>query len=168
MKYKVFESTEKNVWKYVFETKDIIAESVLYQYNSFEDRTVLCCSVQSGCPVGCLFCGTGKKFIKNLTSEQIVEQIKLVLKDKNLGTNDNCKKFQIMFMSMGEPMLNWDNVETAIIELNQLYPNADLLVSTVGIKNEEIFQRMIKLSVKIPKIGLQFSIHKSNDEERNE
>jgi 23S rRNA (adenine2503-C2)-methyltransferase len=73
-----------------------------------------------------------------------------------------------MFMSMGEPMLNWDNVETAIIELNQLYPNADLLVSTVGIKNEEIFQRMIKLSVKIPKIGLQFSIHKSNDEERNE
>lgn len=168
MKYKVFESTEKNVWKYIFESKDIIAEAVLYQYNSFEERTVICCSVQSGCPVGCLFCGTGKKFIKNLTSVQIVEQIQIVLKDKGLGANDNCKKFQIMFMSMGEPMLNWDNVEKAIIELNRLYPNADLLVSTVGIKNEDIFQRIIKLSVKIDKIGLQFSIHKSNDEERNE
>lgn len=33
------------------------AEAVLYKYNSYYDRTVICCSVMSGCPVGCRFCG---------------------------------------------------------------------------------------------------------------
>jgi 23S rRNA (adenine2503-C2)-methyltransferase len=47
-----FESPEKNVWKYIFHFKVAIAEAVLYRYNSFEDRTVLCVSVSSGCSVG--------------------------------------------------------------------------------------------------------------------
>lgn len=37
--------------------KDMVAEAVLYKYNSYYDRTVICCSVMSGCPVGCRFCG---------------------------------------------------------------------------------------------------------------
>jgi 23S rRNA (adenine2503-C2)-methyltransferase len=63
----------------------------------------------SGCPVGCTFCGTGKKFICNLTAEEIVQQIVEVLTDKGIehDINSRCEKFQIMFMSMGEPMLNW-------------------------------------------------------------
>ena len=36
------------------------AEAVLYKYNSYYDRTVICCSVMSGCPVGCRFCGIQK------------------------------------------------------------------------------------------------------------
>ena len=74
MKYKVFESSEGNVFKYVFTTDDAVAEAVLYRYNSFYDRTVICCSVMSGCPVGCTFCGTGRQFIRNLTSKEIVYQ----------------------------------------------------------------------------------------------
>jgi len=168
MKYKVFESSEKNVWKYVFTNDEIVLETVLYKYNSFEERTVICCSVQSGCPVGCSFCGTGKNFLKNITSDEIVNQIKIVLKDKNIeDINSKCQKFQIMFMSMGEPMLNFDNVEKAIRELNKLYPNAQLLISTVGIKNPNIANKIIKLSKDIDKVGLQFSIHKSTDEERD-
>ena len=169
MNFKVFASSEGNVWKYVFTKEDMVAESVLYRYNTFYDRTVICCSVMSGCPVGCTFCGTGSKFVRNLTSQEIVEQLDTVLEDKGLikDINEKCKKLQFMFMSMGEPMLNWDEVEKAIIILNKKYPNADLLLSKVGINNDNTINKIIKLSKKIEKIGLQFSIHKSTDEERN-
>ena len=50
---KVFPSSEGNVWKYVYDFEDAITEAVLYKYGSFMKRTVICCSVQSGCPVGC-------------------------------------------------------------------------------------------------------------------
>lgn len=168
MNYKVFESSEKNVWKYVFTTDKIVLESVLYQYESFYKRTVICCSVQSGCPVGCTFCGTGKNFIKNIDSDTIIEQIQTVLKDKGIeDINSKAERFQIMFMSMGEPFLNYKNVKKAIQQLNKIYPNAELLISTVGIDNDEDFADFTKMSCEIEKIGLQFSIHKSNDIERN-
>lgn len=169
MNYKVFEGNQGNVWKYVFTKEDMIAEAVLYQYENYYKRTVICCSVMSGCPVGCKFCGTGSKFIRNLTAEEIVEQINIVLKDKNLidDINEKCEKLQFMFMSMGEPMLNWDEVEKAIIQLNQKFSNAQLLLSTIGCDDDKTFSKIIRLSKKIDKIGLQFSIHKSNDKERN-
>ena len=74
MNYKVFSSSEGNVWKYVFTKEDMVAEAVLYRYSDFYERTVICCSVMSGCPVGCKFCGTGAKFVRNLISEEIVKQ----------------------------------------------------------------------------------------------
>ena len=163
---KCFESSEGNVWKYVFTKENAVAETVLYRYESFEKRTVICCSTMSGCPVGCTFCGTGKRFICNLTSEEIVQQIIDVIRDKKIDT-DKVEKFQIMFMSMGEPMLNWDEVEKAIRELHIIYPNAQLLLSTIGVNDDEVFGRMIKLSLQIEKVGLQFSIHKSYDFERD-
>lgn len=164
---KVFESSEGNVWKYVFTKDDAVAEAVLYRYKDFYERTVICCSTMSGCPVGCVFCGTGKKFIKNLTSEEIVQQILVILNDKGIKDIDTSKRFQIMFMSMGEPMLNWGEVEKAIRELNRLFPHAELLLSTIGVNDDNVFNRIINLSKDISKVGLQFSIHKSNDEERN-
>lgn len=159
-------SNEGNVWKYIFETDNAIAESVLYKYTSFENRTVICCSTQSGCPVGCSFCGTGKRFIRNLTYEEIIQQVDAVLTDMNINT-ETCRKLQIMFMSMGEPMLNWNNVATAIKELSCKYPNAQLLISTVGIKDCEVMQDIIRLSASIDTIGLQFSIHEAFDDKRN-
>lgn len=169
MQYKVFASSEGNVWKYVFTKEDMVAEAVLYKYNDFYERTVICCSVMSGCPVGCAFCGTGSKFIRNLQANEIVEQIETVLSDKNLiqDINKKCKKLQFMFMSMGEPMLNWDEVEKAIRILNSKFDNAQLLLSTIGCDNDDVFSKVISISKEIDKIGLQFSIHKSNDEDRN-
>lgn len=169
MQYKVFASSEGNVWKYVFTKEDMVAEAVLYKYNDFYERTVICCSVMSGCPVGCIFCGTGSKFIRNLYANEIVEQIETVLSDKNLlqDINKKCKKLQFMFMSMGEPMLNWDEVEKAIRILNSKFDNAQLLLSTIGCDNDDVFSKIISVSKEIDKIGLQFSIHKSNDEDRN-
>lgn len=169
MNFRVFESSEGNVWKYVFTTEDMVAETVLYRYNDFHERTVICCSTMSGCPVGCTFCGTGNKFIRNLTAGEIVKQILTVLEDKNItDIGDKGKRFQIMFMSMGEPLLNWDEVESAICSLHELYPNAELLLSTIAPNKRDVWKRVIDISKKIDKVGLQFSIHKSNDLERDE
>lgn len=168
--YKVFESSDGNVFKYVFTEPTYVAETVLYKYGDFYKRTVICCSTQSGCPVGCKFCGTGNQFIKDLTTEEIVNQITTVLKDKGIeDINSRGERFQVMFMSMGEPMLNYDSVENAILLLSMYYPNAELLLSTIApiTQLNDDYQRLILLSKRISKIGLQFSIHKSTDEERN-
>lgn len=168
MEFKVFESTEGNVWKYVFTKADMVAEAVLYKYEDFYKRTVICCSTMSGCPVGCKFCGTGNKFVRNLTAEEIVDQIKTVLSDKNIAdVDEKGERFQIMFMSMGEPLLNWNEVEDAITVLHEEYKHAELLLSTIAPNEPESINAMIRLSECISKVGLQFSIHKSTDEKRN-
>lgn len=169
MKTKRFDSSEGNVWKYVFDFEDAISEAVLYKYEDFYKRTVLCVSVQSGCPVGCKFCGTGNKFIRNLTNTEIVAQVNHCLSDMNIeDINSIGKRFQIMFMSMGEPMLNIYNVIRAIDELHILYPNAELLLSTMGVKNLTAFDKILKTSIEIPKVGLQFSVHEAFESKRNE
>lgn len=167
MNHEIFTSSEGNVWKYVFTSDDMVAEAVLYRYEDFYKRTVICCSTQSGCPVGCKFCGTGSKFIRNLTDVEIIAQINTVLNSKGISdVSERGERFQIMFMSMGEPMLNWDNVERAIRALHKLYPNAELLLSTIA-PHTESYGRLIALSKEISKVGLQFSIHKAFDYQRN-
>lgn len=167
--FKVFESSEGSVFKYVFTEDDFVAETVLYKYGSFYERTVICCSTMSGCPVGCKFCGTGNKFIRNLTNEEIVDQIVTVLKNKGIEDIDSKgKRFQIMFMSMGEPMLNFRNVSAAIRKLHNMYPNAELLLSTIAPNETNMFGELLELSKEIDKLGLQFSIHKATDKERDQ
>jgi 23S rRNA (adenine2503-C2)-methyltransferase len=165
-KYTRMDSSEGNVWKYIFESDDAIAEAVLYRYESFEKRTVICCSVQSGCPVGCKFCGTGKRFVRNLQSTEITQQVQDIITDMKIAHND-CEKFQIMFMSMGEPMLNWYSVYNAIDVLHSLYPSAQLLISTIGINDNDVQSGILEISKKIEKVGLQFSIHEALEDRRN-
>lgn len=163
-----FDSSEGNVFKYVFTGEDFVAEAVLYRYEDFYKRTVICCSTMSGCPVGCKFCGTGNKFVRNLNAGEIVSQIYHILEDQGIEDVDaKGERFQIMFMSMGEPFLNYISVRNAIIQLHVKYPNAELLVSTIAPDEPEAFGDFIQLSKMIDKIGLQFSIHKAFDAERN-
>ena len=172
MKIKTFESTDTNVKKFVFEWGDQpsekkgVAEAVLYRYGEYRKRTVICCSVMSGCPVGCTFCGTGKFFVRNLMKNEIVEQIRECLSTIDCDTRD-IEKFQIMFMSMGEPMLNWKELKLAIIELADMYPTAQLLISTSA-PTGMIYHlgEMISFSMQIKRLGLQFSVHESTDEAR--
>lgn len=165
---KRFDSSEGNVFKYVFTGEDFVAEAVLYRYESFYKRTVICCSTMSGCPVGCKFCGTGNKFVRNLNAGEIVHQIEYILKDQGIEDVDSKgERFQIMFMSMGEPFLNYISVRNAIIQLHVKYPNAELLVSTIAPNEPEAFGDFIELSKMIDKIGLQFSIHKAFTDQRD-
>lgn len=161
---KVLESTDKNVKKYVFEKPGGIIESVLYKYPTYEDRTVICCSTQVGCPIGCRFCGTGEYFVRSLTAEEIVSQPVRLIEDTGVDPAQ-IKKLQIMFMSMGEPMLNLKALILAMRELHRLYPQALLLISTSG--PDVDYTPLMFESIKIPQIGLQFSVHESTDDRRN-
>ena len=164
MNVKKIQSTDNDVCKYVFDFGTAVAETVLYKYPTYEDRTVICCSTQSGCPIGCRFCGAGDYFVRSLTSDEIVTQIDYLFND--IGVNpENINKCQIMFMGMGENMLNFNNLEKAIIILHEKYPRFQLLISTSAPKVD--FTKLNELSSRIPNIGLQFSVHESNDTERN-
>lgn len=165
---RVIDSQQGNVWKYVFERDDAVAEAVLYRYPTFANRTVICCSTQSGCPVGCRFCGAGDSFVRSLTAQEIVSQPTRLLDDvaRDHGTTAaQMTRLQIMFMSMGEPLLNLPNLIPALYELFKRYENAALLISTIGPRCN--YSNVRGVSRDIPTIGLQFSVHETTDEARN-
>lgn len=162
---KTIQSTNENVKKYVFTMKDAVAEAVLYKYPTYEERTVICCSTQSGCPVGCRFCGAGDYFVRSLTTEEIYSQPVKLLEDTGVDPA-NIRRLQIMFMSMGEPMLNYTQLSGALFLLHKKYPQAKLLISTSAPRNFSAFKALVRQSVEIPTIGLQFSVHESTDEAR--
>ncbi len=162
-----FFSANPFVSKHVFQIEGpraAVAEVVLYKYPSFKDRTVICCSTQSGCPVGCSFCGAGNGFVRSLTTDEIVEQTVSTLNALNVDV-EKISSLQIMFMSMGEPMLNQRHLLAALNELHIKYPSASLLISTSAPKVS--FDLLFELAAKINKIGLQFSIHESSDAARD-
>lgn len=161
---KVIDSSEGNVSKLVFTKPDAVAEAVLYKYPTYAERTVICCSTMSGCPVGCRFCGAGDHFVRSLSSEEIVEQVERCLEDTGTPVHE-IKRLQIMFMSMGEPLLNKNGMMDALYYLYDKYPNAALLISTIGPNID--YSWVIKASIEIPTIGLQFSIHESTNEKRD-
>lgn len=157
-----------NVCKFVFTKPDVVVETVLYKYPTYEERTVICCSTQSGCPMGCRFCGAGDYFARNLTTEEIVSQVEYAILQTYVMPH-NIKKLQIMFMSMGEPLLNLKNLIPALHMLSTLYPQAKLLISTSGPKiSDDAWEALIDASILIPNVGLQFSVHETTNEARNE
>lgn len=97
------------------------------------DRRTLCISSQAGCALGCVFCATGRMgFRRNLTPFEIAGQVReLMLR------NPNDKPTNIVFMGMGEPLLNWDAVDIALSILNSPagfgIGARHITVSTVGI-----------------------------------
>jgi 23S rRNA (adenine2503-C2)-methyltransferase len=98
--------------KFIFQLSDgNLVESVGISSN--QNKLSVCISSQVGCPIGCKFCATGKeKFIRNLTSDEIVMQVREVSKEFNLRTSS------IVLMGQGEPFLNFKNVITAVKRLN--------------------------------------------------
>jgi len=154
----------ENVCKFVFTKSDAVVEAVLYRYPTYEERTVICCSTQSGCPVGCRFCGAGDFFVRNLTADEIVAQVDHAMAETGVAAA-GMDRLQIMFMSMGEPMLNLKALIPALRHLHHKYPNARLLISTSG--PDVDYMPLHLLAQEIDTIGLQFSVHESTDAARD-
>ena len=111
--------------KTLFETSDgRLVEAVLMRYR--DGRRSLCLSSQSGCPLTCTFCATGRmRFGRNLTSSEILDQ---ALHFRRLGRVDHA-----VFMGMGEPMINLDAVLGACERLPDLgVTHRRTAISTVG------------------------------------
>jgi 23S rRNA (adenine2503-C2)-methyltransferase len=154
----------ERVAKFVFSNASAVAEAVLYRYPTYQERTVICCSTQSGCPVGCRFCGAGDSFVRSLTTDEIVSQPTHLIGMTGCAA-DEIARLQIMFMSMGEPLLNMKALVPAMLRLYSAYPKAALLISTSAPRVN--YDEVIEISRRIPTIGLQFSVHESTDAARN-
>lgn len=168
---KRIDDVAQNVGKFVFRKDTAVAEAVLYKYPDYKTRTVICCSTQSGCPVGCRFCGAGDYFVRSLTADEIVSQpaylLDRVLEDEGTYA-EGMGRLQIMFMSMGEPLLNLKGLIPALRSLYVRYPKAALLISTSAPKlPPHAWDELLKVCEEIPTIGLQFSVHESTDEARD-
>ena len=159
------QSSDENVKKLVFKKKDAVAEAVLYKYPTYEERTVICCSTQSGCPVGCRFCGAGNYFVRSFKADEIVYQVEHCLDSENIDAS-KIQSFQIMVMSMGEPLLNFKELEKAFDILYAKYPNAKLLISSIAPRID--YEPVMKMAERIPTVGLQFSVHESTNTKRDE
>lgn len=131
-------------------------------YGSRKDRWMIGVSVMSGCPVRCKFCATGQmKKWRNLTSDEIVEQVKFVVKQNpDFNPNDSFE-FKINYTRMGEGFLNIENLKSAISEITSIYPDTHHYVSTIGIKNSDF-------SWITENITLQISLHSLVDDSRND
>ncbi|HEY6092738.1 MAG TPA: 23S rRNA (adenine(2503)-C(2))-methyltransferase RlmN [Gemmatimonadales bacterium] len=117
-------------------------------------RKTLCISSQAGCALGCVFCATGRMgFRRNLSVAEIVGQVReLVLKDPAL------KPTNIVFMGMGEPLLNWDAVDQALTILNGAegfgIGARHITLSTVG-----ILPNLAKFAQRPEQFRLAVSLH---------
>jgi 23S rRNA (adenine(2503)-C(2))-methyltransferase len=125
-----------------------------------------CISCQVGCAMGCRFCATGKMgFKRNLTVEEITDQVlfwRQYLKKNNIAGNFST----IVYMGMGEPFNNWENVSESIKILTDEklfgFGSRSLSVSTSGIA--EGIERM---AVEFPQVNLAISLHFASDEKRD-
>jgi len=125
-----------------------------------KQRLTLCVSVQIGCPVGCSFCLTGKiDFKRNLKAHEIVDQflyIQRLIRPKRI-TN-------IVFMGMGEPLLNLDNVKEALWRITSLIgiSRRRITVSTSG-----IVPAIKSLPEEAPKVKLAISLNATTNKVRS-
>ena len=157
--------------KYLFELHDShTIEAVLLlmkdeQYHEdgslkHHKRYTVCISSQVGCKVGCAFCLTAKGgFVRNLSAGEIVSQLLMIKKDNDIDAN---RRVNIVYMGMGEPLDNLDNVAKAIRifadpEGMAISPNRQT-VSTSGLSSK--IEKLGKMDLGI---NLAISLHAVDD-----
>ena len=130
-------------------------------------RGTLCISSQAGCALNCTFCSTGKQgYSRNLSVAEIIGQVWLA--NQQLGHFASRKRIisNIVLMGMGEPLLNFDNVVTAVElitdDLGFGLANKRVTLSTAG-----VVPGIVKLS-ECSRISLAVSLHAANDALRDE
>jgi 23S rRNA (adenine2503-C2)-methyltransferase len=121
-------------------------------------RLTVCVSSQVGCPMACDFCATGKGgFLRNLEAHEIIDQVLTVQEDFGQRVSN------IVFMGMGEPLLNTDNVLAAVRSLNTDVGigQRTMTISTVGIPGH-----IRRLAAHKLQVTLAVSLHASNQPTR--
>lgn len=148
--------------KLIFKTPDgHLIESVILRPET--GRTTLCISSQVGCACYCSFCATGKMgFTRNLTTAEILDQ---VTQASRLVKPEDRKVRNVVFMGMGEPLLNLDPLFQSLEFLRAApffnYAGSRLMVSTVGIPHA-----MERFSEKFPDVQLALSLHSARQDVR--
>jgi 23S rRNA (adenine2503-C2)-methyltransferase len=168
VQFEVLELTERQdseidgASKLIFKTVDNhLIESVILRPKS--GRTSLCISSQVGCACYCSFCATGMMgFTRNLTSDEILDQ---VTQASRLVEPEGRSIRNVVFMGMGEPLLNFEQVSRSLEFLREApyfnYAGSRLMVSTVGIPHA-----MEQFADRFPDVQLALSLHSARQDVR--
>jgi 23S rRNA (adenine2503-C2)-methyltransferase len=138
-------------------------EAVIMRHLS--GRTTLCISCQAGCPMACSFCATGTLGLdRNLTVGEILDQVTIA---KKILAKEGRELRNIVFMGMGEPMTNFDNVCESIRVLSDVkkwdFSSRRITVSTCGIA-----PKIVPFGKEFPQVSLAISLHAPNDAARTD
>ncbi len=153
------ETSSDGTVKYLFELEDgNRIESVFIPERSWN---TLCISTQVGCPIGCKFCLTAKVgFRRNLKTSEIVGQYLEVLRDTGERISN------VVFMGMGEPLLNFESVKRAVQILTDErmvgISSRKVTVSTCG-----IIPGIRRMAKELNRVKLAVSLHATDDETRS-
>ncbi len=163
------------VSKIVCSQEDKVAKALLTLKDGLQIETVLlkpqdtwsvCVSSQVGCPLRCAFCSTGKMgFKRDLTQEEITDQVLMwyqYVRKEKLGERIS----SVVFMGMGEPLLNYLNVVKAARDLS----NPDYLnigARHISVSTSGIADKLHKLAVDLPQANLAVSLHNADNAERS-
>lgn len=145
--------------KYLLDVLDGNAiETVLMRYHHGNS---ICVSSQIGCKMGCKFCAsTGINFIRNLSSGEIVEQIIRVEQDTGERISN------VVFMGIGEPLDNYDNVVNAIRLIN--HPKGlNIGARHISISTSGLIPKIYQLAEENIQCTLSISLHATNNEKRS-
>lgn len=155
-----YENAKNPTTKYLFKTHDgHFLESVLIRQG---DRKTVCVSTQLGCRVRCPFCASGKSgFFRNLTAGEMIEQIAWIVR------KSHCQITNVVFMGMGEPLDNFDEVMKALEILTAPWGfemgGRKITVSTSGVPGK-IYEFVKRTD---GRIRLSVSLHSPFDETRS-
>ncbi len=159
--YKIIKKQESKdgTIKYLFDVLDGNAiETVLMSYHHGYS---ICVSSQIGCKMGCKFCAsTGINFIRNLTSGEIVEQIIAVEQDTGVRISN------IVFMGIGEPLDNYENVVNAIRIINNS-KGLNIGARHISISTSGLVPKIYRLAEENIQCTLSISLHATNNEKRS-
>ena len=159
--YKIIKKQESRdgTVKYLFDVLDGNAiETVVMQYH--HGRTI-CVSSQIGCKMGCKFCAsTGIPFVRNLEAGEIVEQIIGAEQDLNERISN------VVFMGIGEPFDNYENVVKAIKIIND-QKGINIGARHISISTSGLVPRIYDLAKENIQCTLSISLHATTDEKRS-
>ncbi len=154
------ESDSSGTKKFLIRLKDnLLIESVLIKES---DHYTFCISSQVGCPLKCAFCATGKMgFFRDLTSGEILSQI--ILLKRELG--DYKRKLNLVFMGMGEPLLNYNNLKKALSTITN-ENGLNIGQRNITISTSGFLEKIKQLEKDFPKIKISFSLNSPNQMKR--
>ena len=159
--FKIIEKQESKdgTKKYLFDVLDNNAiESVLMEYKYGK---TICVSSQVGCKMGCKFCAsTGVKFARSLEPGEIVEQLLAIERDENIKISN------LVFMGIGEPLDNYDNVMKAIKILNNP-KGINMGARHISISTSGLVPNIYKLADEHIQCTLSISLHSASNEKRS-
>ena len=154
------EESRDGTRKYLFELPD--GNRIESVFIPEKDWNTLCVSTQVGCPAGCKFCLTAKDgFTRNLTAGEIVDQYIQVQRD----VGEERRISNVVFMGMGEPLLNFDNVKKAV-EIMTHRDMLDLSTRKITISTVGVVPGIERMAKELNRVKLAVSLHATTDEVR--